>query len=348
CDLAHPDNKLVSGKHCYINRDENGRVWLYDTSTNGTLLNLSIKLTKGECRELRHGDEIHIVHKKVDTREDIGYMFQDMEALRAEASSDSEDSQECTQLMDVFDGTISDENVNTVTTPSPLRKRKSMEISPVVSKKIKADSHPNAAGFCTQTAGKPRTPQEPEEDAIAETLVCTICQELLHDCISLQPCMHSFCAGCYSEWMERSQECPSCRLKVTRISKNHIVNNLVEAYLKGKPDKKRLEADIKELDSKNKITRDMLYPVQKPGGDSNSGSFSESYTDSDDDADDSYTIGAAAAPAFANNFNNFNAGGLLFGIGTPFYGTAALRPAQAVCRQCRSYAGRQNTMLAGA
>ena len=28
-------------------------------------------------------------------------------------------------------------------------------------------------------------------------------------CCSCQPCMHSFCAGCYSDWMERSTECPS-------------------------------------------------------------------------------------------------------------------------------------------
>ena len=26
---------------------------------------------------------------------------------------------------------------------------------------------------------------------------------------SLQPCLHSFCAACYSEWMERKTDCPS-------------------------------------------------------------------------------------------------------------------------------------------
>jgi hypothetical protein len=33
-------------------------------STNGTLLNSSAKLTKGDKRELQHGDEFYIVHKK--------------------------------------------------------------------------------------------------------------------------------------------------------------------------------------------------------------------------------------------------------------------------------------------
>lgn len=48
---------------------------------------------------------------------------------------------------------------------------------------------------------------------------------------SLQPCMHTFCAACYSGWMERSSFCPTCRCPVERIRKNHILNNLVEAYL---------------------------------------------------------------------------------------------------------------------
>ena len=30
---------------------------------------------------------------------------------------------------------------------------------------------------------------------IKEQLVCTICDELMHDCVSLQPCLHSYCAG---------------------------------------------------------------------------------------------------------------------------------------------------------
>lgn len=43
--------------------------------------------------------------------------------------------------------------------------------------------------------------------------------------------MHVFCAACYSGWMERSSLCPTCRCPVERIRKNHILNNLVEAYL---------------------------------------------------------------------------------------------------------------------
>ncbi|XP_032932089.1 E3 ubiquitin-protein ligase CHFR [Catharus ustulatus] len=97
-------------------------------------------------------------------------------------------------------------------------------------------------------------------DKMEETLTCIICQELLHDCVSLQPCMHTFCAACYSGWMERSSLCPTCRCPVERICKNHILNNLVEAYLIQHPDKCRNEDDVRSMDARNKITQDMLQP----------------------------------------------------------------------------------------
>ena len=45
---------------------------------------------------------------------------------------------------------------------------------------------------------------------------------------------------------------------MVRINKNHLVNNLVEAYLKANPKKKRPDDEIKELNEKNKITTDMV------------------------------------------------------------------------------------------
>ena len=74
---------------------------------------------------------------------------------------------------------------------------------------------------------------------------------------SLQPCMHCYCGGCYSEWMDSSNKCPAvslpidscerycvsvcvcvcvkCRRKVERVNKNHLVNNLVDAFLRANP-----------------------------------------------------------------------------------------------------------------
>ncbi|XP_067686122.1 E3 ubiquitin-protein ligase CHFR-like [Haliotis asinina] len=359
-DIHLAGNKLVSGLHCYIEKDASGKVWLYDSSTNGTLLNMTNKLTKGECRQLQHGDEFHVVYKKNNEELNIGYLYQDLLELAKEEQEELEGTEEYHHQPNP-DATLEDYELNIVNSPeSKKRPHPSDETTGEPSlKKLKSSEAPtdNSTPPTTVVTDKDQDedikPEEPpvkdgekeekkseekataeekskaakdppiEADAMAETLMCIICQELLHDCISLQPCMHSFCSGCYSEWMDRSNECPSCRLKVERINKNHIVNNLVEAYLKEHPDRKRPEEDIKELDAKNKITRDMLYPKAKRHRDEEE---SSDYSDEDDN-DDSSPV--TALPVLAP------AGGAVFGLGNPFFGTA--RPPKTVCRQCAEY-----------
>ena len=58
--------------------------------------------------------------------------------------------------------------------------------------------------------------------------------------------------------MDKADDCPICRKKVKRISKNHIVNNIIEVYLRNNPDKKRSEEELKKLDEKTKITDEMV------------------------------------------------------------------------------------------
>ncbi|XP_037673373.1 E3 ubiquitin-protein ligase CHFR isoform X2 [Choloepus didactylus] len=124
-------------------------------------------------------------------------------------------------------------------------------------------------------------------DKMEETLTCVICQELLHDCVSLQPCMHTFCAACYSGWMERSSLCPTCRCPVERICKNHILNNLVEAYLTQHPDKCRTEEEVRSMDARNKITQDMLQPKVRRSFSDEEGSSEDLLELSDADSESS-------------------------------------------------------------
>uniref|UniRef100_A0A674NSG6 Checkpoint with forkhead and ring finger domains, E3 ubiquitin protein ligase n=1 Tax=Takifugu rubripes TaxID=31033 RepID=A0A674NSG6_TAKRU len=127
----------------------------------------------------------------------------------------------------------------------------------------------------------------PKTDKMEESLTCVICQDLLYDCVSLQPCMHVFCAACYSGWMERSPLCPTCRCPVERIRKNHILNNLVEAYLIQHPEKCRSEEDLKSMDSRNKITQDMLQPKVERSFSDEEGSSDYLLEFSDNDSDSS-------------------------------------------------------------
>lgn len=73
--------------------------------------------------------------------------------------------------------------------------------------------------------------------------------------------MHSYCGACYSDWMVKSTECPICRKTVERISKNCLINNIVESFLKKNSKKKRSDSEIKIMNEKNKIDQDMVQIV---------------------------------------------------------------------------------------
>uniref|UniRef100_A0A8C1ZAW5 E3 ubiquitin-protein ligase CHFR n=1 Tax=Cyprinus carpio TaxID=7962 RepID=A0A8C1ZAW5_CYPCA len=113
------------------------------------------------------------------------------------------------------------------------------------------------------------------------------CDELqiIYDFCLFCPCMHTFCAACYSGWMERSSLCPTCRCPVERIRKNHILNNLVEAYLLQHPEKCRSEDDLRSMDARNKITQDMLQPKVERSFSDEEGSSDYLFELSDNDSD---------------------------------------------------------------
>ncbi|XP_060591695.1 E3 ubiquitin-protein ligase CHFR-like [Ruditapes philippinarum] len=358
CDLSLSENKLVSGHHCHISREKDGKITLTDTSTNGTLLNMTYKVTKGKTKELQHGDEFYIVFKKDNEELNVGYIFQDLSELQKE-----EGTQEYSPP-NLMDATLEDTDCNYISPERVNNKRKSVDNAEEAKepKKAKTEETSNvkvaeteesksnkakdieskergsskeekkssevASDVTKATSSKPCIE---EKDDIEENLQCMICQEIMHDCISLQPCLHSFCAGCYSDWMSRSQECPSCRKNVERINKNHIVNNLIEAYLKEHPGKRRPAEDLDELNKKNKITNDMLYPKNLVKQESSDYSDDDDNSDdNDDDGDDNY-VNPPVPPIFPPVIQQAP----LFGFGTPIFGVT--RAYKTVCRQCPEY-----------
>jgi pSer/pThr/pTyr-binding forkhead associated (FHA) protein len=63
-DLAIANNRYISSVHCIIEYD-NGRVFIRDTSSNGTLINRTKKINKNESvLELQSSDIIHLVFRK--------------------------------------------------------------------------------------------------------------------------------------------------------------------------------------------------------------------------------------------------------------------------------------------
>ncbi|KAM4745932.1 E3 ubiquitin-protein ligase CHFR [Anableps anableps] len=333
CYLSFPANKLVSGEHCKIVKDEHsGRVWLEDTSTNGTVINSS-KVVKKQTHVLQNGDVIYFVYRKSEPEQNIAYVYHSFKTeeavpedgynikrpayslslVRASELSLSVEPMMLTKAP--LDPTQEEPQPSTSashfcienppskapvsSTSSALGQAKdgasaleehTDDLEPECKRRRTDDAH----NLCREEAGsakggllsKPLV-EETKTDKMEESLTCVICQDLLHDCISLQPCMHVFCAACYSGWMERSPLCPTCRCPVERICKNHILNNLVEAYLIQHPEKCRSEEDLKSMDSQNKITQDMLQPKVERSFSEEEGSSDYLFELSDNDSDSS-------------------------------------------------------------
>uniref|UniRef100_A0A5B7C9H2 Putative E3 ubiquitin-protein ligase CHFR isoform X1 n=1 Tax=Davidia involucrata TaxID=16924 RepID=A0A5B7C9H2_DAVIN len=84
---------------------------------------------------------------------------------------------------------------------------------------------------------------------------CSICLNIWHDVVTVAPCLHNFCNGCFSEWLRRSQEkhssvlCPQCRAVVQFVARNHFLHNIEEDILETDSSLKRSNEEVAVLDS---------------------------------------------------------------------------------------------------
>ncbi|CAM8954748.1 unnamed protein product [Rhodiola kirilowii] len=84
---------------------------------------------------------------------------------------------------------------------------------------------------------------------------CSICLNLWHDVVTVAPCLHDFCNGCFSEWLRRSQLkhtnvlCPHCRGVIQCVGRNHFMHNIEQDILRADPSLRRSDEEITHLDS---------------------------------------------------------------------------------------------------
>jgi len=92
-----------------------------------------------------------------------------------------------------------------------------------------------------------------------ENAKCSICLNLWHDVVTVAPCLHNFCNGCFSEWLRRSSSkshdksqsaaCPQCRTAVQSVGRNHFLHNIEEAILQAFSSLQRSDEEIALLES---------------------------------------------------------------------------------------------------
>jgi E3 ubiquitin-protein ligase CHFR len=104
------------------------------------------------------------------------------------------------------------------------------------------------------------------QEDLGEEMRCCICIDYIYKCITLIPCLHNFCASCFSDWMQKSSMCPQCREEVIELKKNATVNNIIEKFMENNPSKKRPKEEYDEMDQKDKVKEDRinLKNLKKP------------------------------------------------------------------------------------
>ncbi|KAG4104664.1 hypothetical protein H8356DRAFT_1637303 [Neocallimastix lanati (nom. inval.)] len=110
--------------------------------------------------------------------------------------------------------------------------------------------------------------KEKMDDILDDELKCGICYAIMYNATTCSPCMHSFCAGCLSQWLKNSsKECPHCRTKIREIRKNNQTNNIINAFLEANPDKKRPDDELADLDEYDTIKNNIIRYEEKNGND---------------------------------------------------------------------------------
>lgn len=81
----------------------------------------------------------------------------------------------------------------------------------------------------------------------------------MHQAISIMPCVHNFCGGCFSDWLKRQKDCPTCRKPIEGVSKSAAMNSMVDQFLMMNPSKKRDKEILKDIEEKNLFNAKLNY-----------------------------------------------------------------------------------------
>eukprot|EP00771_Trimastix_marina_P001335 gnl/Trimastix_PCT/2400.p1 GENE.gnl/Trimastix_PCT/2400~~gnl/Trimastix_PCT/2400.p1 ORF type:complete len:527 (+),score=100.78 gnl/Trimastix_PCT/2400:35-1615(+) len=108
---------------------------------------------------------------------------------------------------------------------------------------------------------------------IEDELTCTLCLELFFGAVTLE-CSHSFCKECIRGWLERKNECPNCRVPITKpptpsVVLNNAVSRIVEKMddteKQARKDREQREAKAaKEREAKNRAAPPVPAPRPAP------------------------------------------------------------------------------------
>ncbi|KAL5053190.1 hypothetical protein RYX36_033872 [Vicia faba] len=136
-------------------------------------------------------------------------------------------------------------------------------------------SGPDREGFVNyrfQITSSPKTCQNLLKITIdVDHAKCSICLNLWHDVVTVAPCLHNFCNGCFSQWLRRSQEnhstvlCPQCRAVIHLAGKNHFLRTIAEDMVRADSSLRRSLDETTVLDTYAYVRSNLLIGYVKNG-----------------------------------------------------------------------------------
>jgi hypothetical protein len=95
-----------------------------------------------------------------------------------------------------------------------------------------------------------------QSDSVTGHLQCAICTDLLHEPVSIWPCLHPFCGGCLSKWalVHHRKTCPVYRrrFRTRNVAVNCNLRGLIDSLLAANPGLQARSAEaLRELSRVN-------------------------------------------------------------------------------------------------
>lgn len=188
CSLVIKDAK-VSSLHARVQR---AGPWIEDCSSNGLWLD-GVKIGRSNRRLLGPSAQLSFGARPASDAQHLRFNFV---ACSADAPADTAAA------------------ANGSVQPGTVRSAAGCASCPP-SAEICGDSNVTKRGPSLEAApATTAAPTAPLSDAGMSSdnhITCGICQDVFYNAVALQPCLHSFCAGCASTWLKEKLECPQCR-----------------------------------------------------------------------------------------------------------------------------------------
>ncbi|CAF1051190.1 unnamed protein product [Adineta ricciae] len=251
-DLSIANNRYVSSSHCVFEYDH-GHLYLRDTSSNGTLINRSTKVTKNDPRvELNTNDTVHLVFRKDDIESNVVFQV-DLPVINSIEEQTDKD-------LCLYDEDTQMTSYPSIPPISPNLTQENTDLSSLLDTSSDVEMKP----MTTKNEPKQEFAMDAGDD-MEDVLTCVCCQDIMTNPISLEPCLHAFCSDCYESWEAVQRTCPKCRVKVTGKKKNFVINGILDAYLKAHPNKRPAPKEPDEDTEKAKRLKNDKHEVGPDG-----------------------------------------------------------------------------------